>query len=55
MRKERETIDRDVDANELSPLSHEPGPVAALEQQDRVQLLQRGDVVAARDAADRRS
>src|SRR5258708_19087723 len=39
VRKERETIDRDVDANELSPLSHDPGPVAPLEQQDRVQLL----------------
>src|SRR5471032_3305224 len=39
VRKERETIDRDVDANELSPLSHDPGPVASLEQQDRVQLL----------------
>src|SRR6476620_9035280 len=39
VRKERETIDRDVDANELSPLSRDPGPVAALEQQDRVQLL----------------
>ena len=25
VRKERETIDRDVDANELSPLSHDPG------------------------------
>ena len=39
VRKERETIDRDVDANELSPLSRDPGPMAALEQQDRVQLL----------------
>src|SRR5881409_2392762 len=39
VRKERETIDRDVDANELSPLSHDPGPVAALEQSDRVALL----------------
>src|SRR5881392_1383236 len=39
VRKERETIDRDVDANELSPLSHDPGPVAALEQRDRVELL----------------
>src|SRR3954462_2813311 len=39
VRKERETIDRDVDASELSPRSHDPGPVAALEQQDRVQLL----------------
>jgi RNA polymerase sigma-70 factor (ECF subfamily) len=39
VRKERETIDRDVDASELSPQSHEPGPVAALEQRDRVALL----------------
>ena len=41
MRKERETIDRDVDANELSPTSHDPGPIAALEQRDRVLLLRR--------------
>src|SRR5580693_5361273 len=41
VRKERETINRDVDANELSPLSHDPGPVAALEQRDRVVLLRR--------------
>src|SRR2546425_2924975 len=39
VRKERETIDRDVDANELTPASHDPGPVAALEQRDRVMLL----------------
>jgi RNA polymerase sigma-70 factor, ECF subfamily len=39
VRKERETIDRDVDANDLSPISHEVGPVAALEQRDRVELL----------------
>src|SRR5207245_5750536 len=26
VRKERETIDRDVDANELAPVSHEIGP-----------------------------
>jgi RNA polymerase sigma-70 factor (ECF subfamily) len=39
VRKERETIDRDVDANELSPASHDIGPVAALEQRDRVMLL----------------
>jgi len=39
VRKERETIDRDVDAGDLSPQSHEPGPVAALEQRDRVALL----------------
>ena len=39
VRKERETIDRGVDASELSPLSREPGPAAALEQRDRVALL----------------
>jgi RNA polymerase sigma-70 factor (ECF subfamily) len=39
VRKERETIDRDVDANDLSPVSREIGPVAALEQRDRVTLL----------------
>jgi RNA polymerase sigma factor (sigma-70 family) len=39
VRKERETIDRDVDANELSPVSHEESPSAALEQRDRVALL----------------
>jgi RNA polymerase sigma-70 factor (ECF subfamily) len=36
---ERQTIDRRVDANELSPVSHEPDAVARLEQQDRVALL----------------
>src|SRR6476660_6393339 len=39
VRKERETIDRDVDANELAPAAKEPGPIAALEQADRVALL----------------
>ena len=39
VRKERETIDRDVDANELTPASKDPGPFAALEQRDRVVLL----------------
>jgi RNA polymerase sigma-70 factor, ECF subfamily len=39
VRKERETIDRDVDANELSPVSVEVSPYAALEQRDRVVLL----------------
>jgi len=39
VRKERETIDRDVDANQLSPVSYEIGPFAALEQHDRVTLL----------------
>jgi RNA polymerase sigma factor (sigma-70 family) len=39
VRKERETIDRDVDAGELSPISAEVSPHAALEQRDRVTLL----------------
>lgn len=39
VRKERETIDRHVDANDLAPRSHEPGPMATLEQRDRVDLL----------------
>jgi RNA polymerase sigma factor (sigma-70 family) len=39
VRKERETIDRDVDANELTPISKEVGAIALLEQQDRVALL----------------
>ncbi len=41
VRKERETIDREIDANELTPASHDPGPVAALEQQDRIAVLMR--------------
>jgi RNA polymerase sigma-70 factor, ECF subfamily len=39
VRKERETIDRDVDANDLTPTSPEPGPIAVLEHRDRVSLL----------------
>ena len=39
VRKERETIDRQVDANELTPAAPEAGPIAALEQRDRVTLL----------------
>src|ERR671913_1401394 len=39
VRKERETIDRDVDAGALSPQSSDAGPIAALEQRDRVLLL----------------
>ncbi|MGE0704508.1 MAG: RNA polymerase sigma factor [Vicinamibacterales bacterium] len=39
VRKERETIDRAVDPNELTPAANDPGPIAALEQQDRVELL----------------
>src|SRR5712671_6205066 len=36
VRKERETIDREVNADELTPASTEPSPMAPLEQQDRV-------------------
>ena len=39
VRKERQTIDRDVDASELTPAAVEAGPIAALEQRDRVTLL----------------
>jgi RNA polymerase sigma-70 factor (ECF subfamily) len=39
VRQERQTIDRQVDPNQLSPVAPEAGPVAALEQQDRVVLL----------------
>jgi len=39
VRQERQAIDHTVDPNELTPASHEPGPVAAIEQQDRVELL----------------
>ncbi len=39
VRKEREAIDRDADAGELAPAAPDPGPVAALEQRDRVVLL----------------
>ncbi|HUR35993.1 MAG TPA: RNA polymerase sigma factor [Vicinamibacterales bacterium] len=45
VRKERQTIDRDVDTGELSPPTAEPGPIAALEQRDRVALLR--DALAA--------
>src|SRR4051812_41771258 len=39
VRKERETIDRAVDPSELAPVSPGGGPIAALEQEDRVMLL----------------
>src|ERR687884_1871513 len=39
VRKERETIDRDVDATELAPASDDQEQLAALEQRDRVVLL----------------
>jgi RNA polymerase sigma factor (sigma-70 family) len=45
VRKERQTIDRTVDASELSPASTDPGPMAALEQRDRLTLLR--DALAA--------
>src|SRR6266851_4740357 len=39
VRKERETIDRHVDAATLAPVSQAEGPMAVLEKQDRVALL----------------
>jgi RNA polymerase sigma-70 factor (ECF subfamily) len=39
VRKERETIDRDVDAADLSPASSDTGPYAALEHSNRRALL----------------
>lgn len=39
VRRERESVNRDVDPATLSPASPEPGPHAALEQRDRVELL----------------
>src|SRR6186713_3047079 len=39
LRKERETMARDVDANELSPASAERGPYGQLEQTDLKQLI----------------
>ncbi|MGE0445829.1 MAG: RNA polymerase sigma factor [Vicinamibacterales bacterium] len=39
VRKERETINADIDAGELKPISPTTSPYAALEQRDRVQLL----------------
>ena len=41
VRKERETIDRDVDAGDLTPASSDTGPYAALEHSDRRLLLRR--------------
>jgi RNA polymerase sigma-70 factor (ECF subfamily) len=39
VRKERETISREIDSRELSPAADDPSPMAALEQRDRVALL----------------
>lgn len=41
VRKERETIDRGVNANDLSPVSAEVGPYVALERTDLAQHLRR--------------
>ena len=39
VRKERESVDRAVDTDTLAPVAPGGGPMAALEQQDRVALL----------------
>jgi len=39
VRKERETIDREVDASSLAPVSKSQGQMAMMEQRDRVELL----------------
>ena len=41
IRKERQTMARDVDASELSPVSRERGPLARLEQLDLKELVRR--------------
>jgi RNA polymerase sigma-70 factor, ECF subfamily len=41
VRKERETIDRDVDAGELTPAASTPSAYTELEQRGRVELLRR--------------
>jgi len=41
VRKERETIDRQVTAEEVGPVSRDVGPLAALEQRDLAALLRR--------------
>jgi RNA polymerase sigma-70 factor, ECF subfamily len=41
VRKERETIDRDVDAGALAPVAQTISPMAALEHRDRVTLLRK--------------
>ena len=41
VRKERETIARDVDASELTPIAKERGPLAQLEQIDLKSLIRR--------------
>jgi RNA polymerase sigma-70 factor (ECF subfamily) len=41
VRKERETVARDIDASDLAPASKERGPLATLEQLDLRQLIRR--------------
>lgn len=41
VRKERESIDHGVDTNDLAPVAPGAGPMAALEQRDRVDLLRK--------------
>jgi RNA polymerase sigma-70 factor (ECF subfamily) len=41
VRKERETIDRDVDPGTLTPASSTPSALAELERRDRAQMLRR--------------
>src|SRR3954468_7584062 len=41
VRKERETIDRDVDPGNLAPVAHGTSALAALEQRDRATLLRK--------------
>jgi RNA polymerase sigma-70 factor (ECF subfamily) len=41
VRKERETMARDVDASELSPVAREPGPLGQLEHLDLRQLIKK--------------
>ena len=51
VRKERETIDRDVDAGELTPAAPGQNAYQELEQRDRVELLRKAMAEAAADAA----
>jgi RNA polymerase sigma-70 factor (ECF subfamily) len=39
VRKERESVDRAIDTDHLAAVAPEPGPMAALEQRDRVAML----------------
>ena len=51
VRKERETIDRGVDPGELTPAAPTLSPIAALEQADRVTLVEEGAGASAADVA----